>query len=84
MAHKKASASKARQGSNRQGKRLGLKVNSGQRVLTGSILVRQHGTKIGIGKNVGLGRDHTIFALKDGAVDFAARRGKTLISVEES
>jgi large subunit ribosomal protein L27 len=81
MAHKKASASKARQGGNRVGKRLGLKANQGQRVTAGTIIMRQRGTKLNPGDNVGLGRDFTLFALTDGTVAFKTKLGKTVVSI---
>lgn len=81
MAHKKASASKARQGGNRVGKRLGLKANQGQLVKAGTIIMRQRGTKLNAGVNVGQGRDFTLFALVEGTVAFKQKLGKTVVSV---
>ena len=72
MAHKKAGGS-SRNGRDSAGRRLGVKRYGGQAVLAGNILVRQRGTKIKPGRNVGLGRDHTIFALIDGHVKFEHR-----------
>jgi len=69
MAHKKAGGS-SRLGRDSQSKRLGVKKFDGQIVRAGNILVRQRGTKIHPGENVGLGRDYTIFALTDGLVKF--------------
>lgn len=69
MAHKKSGGS-ARNGRDSNPKMLGVKRYAGEQVLAGNILVRQRGTKLLPGKNVGLGRDHTIFALKDGIVQF--------------
>lgn len=69
MAHKKAGGS-SRNGRDTAGKRLGIKRFDGQEVTAGSILVRQLGTKIHPGRNVGLGRDYTIFATVDGRVKF--------------
>ena len=69
MAHKKSGGT-SRNGRDSAGKRLGVKRYSGQRVKAGSILVRQHGTSIHPGENVGCGRDYTLFALKDGVVQF--------------
>jgi large subunit ribosomal protein L27 len=69
MAHKKSGGS-ARNGRDSAGKRLGVKRYGGQRVTAGSILVRQRGTTIHPGENVGCGRDYTLFALKDGLVKF--------------
>lgn len=81
MAHKKAGGSKARQGGNTAGKRLGVKVFGSQKVTAGAIIVRQRGTCFKKGVNVGLGRDHTLFALKDGVVKFVTSRGRKLVSV---
>jgi large subunit ribosomal protein L27 len=72
MAHKKAGGS-SRNGRDTEGKRLGLKKFGGQSVIAGNIIVRQRGTKVKPGTNVGLGRDHTIFALVDGHVKFIRR-----------
>jgi large subunit ribosomal protein L27 len=69
MAHKKSGGT-SRNGRDSAGKRLGVKRFAGQRVKAGSILVRQHGTSIHPGENVGCGRDYTLFALKDGVVQF--------------
>jgi large subunit ribosomal protein L27 len=69
MAHKKAGGS-SRNGRDTEGRRLGVKKSGGQVVLAGNIIVRQRGTKVKPGRNVGLGRDHTIFALIDGHVEF--------------
>ncbi len=69
MAHKKAGGS-SRNGRDSAGQRLGVKIHAGQAIKAGSIIVRQHGTKIHPGKNVGLGRDYTLFALIDGVVKF--------------
>lgn len=74
MAHKKGVGS-SRNGRDSGGQRLGVKTFGGERVTAGSIIVRQHGTRIRPGKNVGLGKDHTLFALTDGVVLFA-RLGK--------
>lgn len=70
MAHKKAGGS-SRLGRDSNSQRLGVKKSDGQAVLAGNILVRQRGTKIHLGDNVGIGKDHTIFALIDGKVKFA-------------
>ena len=75
MAHKKGVGS-SRNGRNTAGKRLGVKMFGGQHVIAGNIIVRQHGTKIHPGKNVGIGRDFTLFALTDGRVIFE-RYGKS-------
>ena len=69
MAHKKAGGS-SRNGRDTEGRRLGIKKFGGEAVIAGNILVRQRGTKWHPGENVGLGRDHTIFALVDGHVEF--------------
>jgi large subunit ribosomal protein L27 len=82
MAHKKAQASRAYQKGNVAGKRLGVKIFGGQKVKVGQIIVRQRGTKIRPGKNVGLGRDHTIYALENGTIEFGKERnGRTKVSV---
>lgn len=75
MAHKKGQGS-SRNGRDSPGQRLGLKVSGGQLVPAGAILVRQLGTRFRPGRNVGLGRDYTLFALREGVVVFdrAARR----------
>ena len=75
MAHKKAGGS-SRNGRDSESKRLGLKKFGGQSVLAGNILVRQRGTKFHAGENVGLGRDHTLFAKADGKVRFTKRGPK--------
>ena len=81
MAHKKAGGS-TRLGRDSISKRLGVKRYDGQFVRAGNILVRQRGTKIHPGNNVGLGRDHTLFALIDGYVKFEpARKDKKKVSV---
>lgn len=72
MAHKKAGGS-TRNGRDSESKRLGLKKSGGQFVTAGNILVRQRGTKFHPGKNVGCGRDHTLFATADGQVEFAVK-----------
>jgi len=82
MAHKTSAKGGAHQGSNVAGKRLGLKVTHGQSVKVGQILIRQRGTVYAPGDNVGLGRDHTIFAKKAGLVEFVTKRGgKKAVSV---
>ena len=72
MAHKKAGGS-TRNGRDSESKRLGVKRYGGQSVLAGNILVRQRGTRFHAGRNVGCGRDHTLFALSDGVVRFVRR-----------
>ena len=81
MAHKKAGGSKASQGSNVAGKRLGVKVFAGQKVTSGSILVRQKGNVFHPGENVGQGRDFTLFALADGVVRHARKLGRKYVHV---
>ena len=81
MAHKKAGGS-SRNGRDSAGKRLGVKKFGGEIVLPGNILVRQRGTKFHPGERVGMGRDHTLFALEQGAVQFRKGiGGRTFISV---
>jgi large subunit ribosomal protein L27 len=72
MAHKKAGGS-SRNGRDTEGRRLGVKKYGGEAVLAGNIILRQRGTKVKPGRNVGLGRDHTIFALVNGHVEFQTR-----------
>jgi large subunit ribosomal protein L27 len=72
MAHKKAGGS-SRNGRDSQAKRLGVKAFGGELVSAGSIIIRQRGTRIHAGENVGMGRDHTLFALVDGRVTFAVK-----------
>ena len=72
MAHKKAGGS-SRNGRDTEGRRLGLKKSGGQAVVAGNIIVRQRGTKVKPGSNVGLGKDHTLFALIAGTVKFQTR-----------
>ena len=80
MAHKKAGGS-SRNGRDSAGRRLGVKKFGGEVVISGNIIVRQRGTKFHPGTNVGLGKDHTIFATKDGKVFFKKTRNRTFISV---
>lgn len=75
MAHKKAGGS-TRNGRDSESKRLGVKRFGGQAVLAGNILVRQRGTKFHAGENVGIGKDHTLFALSDGTVKFEIKGAK--------
>ena len=72
MAHKKAGGS-SRNGRDSQSKRLGVKVYGGEQVHPGQILVRQRGTRVHPGVNVGIGRDHTLFAKSEGRVEYAVR-----------
>ena len=74
MAHKKAGGS-SRNGRDSAGRRLGVKVFGGQAIRAGNIIVRQRGTKFHPGANVGMGRDHTLFALVDGNLKFQRRAG---------
>ena len=81
MAHKKAGGS-SRNGRDSAGRRLGVKRFGGQEVLAGNILVRQRGTKFHPGRNVGIGKDHTLFATVEGRVSFETKRlGRTYVSV---
>jgi len=72
MAHKKAGGS-SRNGRDSESKRLGVKVYGGQAILAGGIIVRQRGTRMHAGENVGIGKDHTLFALADGHVKFTTK-----------
>lgn len=80
MATKKAGGS-SRNGRDSAGRRLGLKKSDGQYVIPGNIIVRQRGTKIHPGRNVGLGKDHTIFALIEGIVKFSTKRDYKIVTV---
>lgn len=75
MAHKKAGGS-TRNGRDSESKRLGVKRYGGEAVLAGNILIRQRGTRVHAGKNVELGRDHTLFATSDGKVQFEVKGPK--------
>lgn len=79
---KTKSGGKTKQKTSRPGKRLGVKIFGGQAVLPGQIIVRQRGTKFHPGDGVGLGRDFTLFALREGKVAFKKRQGKQLVVVE--
>jgi large subunit ribosomal protein L27 len=82
MAHKKAGGS-SRNGRDSAGRRLGVKKFGGEIVVPGNIIVRQRGTKFHPGANVGIGRDHTLFALVEGAVKFhSGIKDRTYVSVE--
>jgi large subunit ribosomal protein L27 len=84
MAHKKAGGS-SRNGRDTAGRRLGVKKFGGENVLAGNIIVRQRGTKWRPGDNVGVGKDHTIFALVSGTVAFKSKDGgRSYVSVEPS
>ena len=80
MAHKKAGGS-SRNGRDSAGRRLGIKKFGGEIVISGNIIVRQRGTKFHPGINVGLGRDHTLFATANGKISFKKTRNKTFVSV---
>ena len=82
MAHKKGQGS-SKNGRDSNSKRLGIKVYGGQIISAGGIIVRQRGTRYAPGRNVGLGRDHTLFALKPGVVTFD-RGGKRVNVVEQA
>lgn len=82
MAHKKAGGS-SRNGRDSAGRRLGVKVYGGQEATAGNIIVRQRGTKMHPGMNVGMGKDHTLFALVDGEVRFSTgMKGRTLVNID--
>lgn len=82
MAHKKAGGS-TRNGRDSESKRLGVKVFGGQAILPGGIIVRQRGTQFHAGENVGMGKDHTLFAKAEGAVKFEVKgpRNRRYVSV---
>lgn len=80
MAHKKGVGS-SKNGRESESKRLGVKVFGGESAVAGNILVRQRGTAFHPGKNVGLGRDHTLFALVDGKVHFKKRENRRYVEV---
>ena len=83
MAHKKAGGS-SRNGRDSAGRRLGVKKFGGEAVIAGNIIVRQRGTKFHPGDNVGMGKDHTLFALCDGNVSFRQKAGKRMfVSVQD-
>jgi large subunit ribosomal protein L27 len=82
MAHKKAGGS-SRNGRDSASQRLGVKIFGGQRVVPGNIIVRQRGTRFHAGDNVGIGRDHTLFALAEGHVRFrVCSGGRTFVAIE--
>ena len=81
MAHKKGAGS-SKNGRDSQSKRLGVKIFGGQAIIAGNIIVRQRGTVHNPGENVGMGKDHTLFALTDGKVKFTKKRNnKSYVSV---
>jgi large subunit ribosomal protein L27 len=81
---KKKGAASSRNGRDSAAQRLGVKVFSGTSVTSGSIIVRQRGTRIHPGDNVGRGRDDTLFAVADGVVQFGKRKGRRLVDVKPS
>ena len=82
MAHKKGAGS-SQNGRESQSKRLGVKIFGGQAIIAGNIIVRQRGTVHNPGENVGIGKDHTLFALTDGKVKFTKKRNnRSYVSVE--
>ncbi|MFK7924846.1 MAG: 50S ribosomal protein L27 [Bacteroidia bacterium] len=85
MAHKKGGGS-SRNGRESASQRLGVKIFGGQEVIAGNIIIRQRGTKFRAGENVGLGKDHTLYALTDGVVKFSDRtfnhKKRKIVSVE--
>ena len=84
MAHKKAGGS-SRNGRDSAGRRLGVKKFGGESVLAGNIIVRQRGTKFHPGENVGMGKDHTLFALTTGSVNFKKKTGgRTFVNVSQA
>lgn len=82
MSHVKAGG-KTAQGTTRPGKRLGVKIFGGSKIKAGNIIVRQRGTKFFAAEGVGMGRDHTLFALRDGVVTFFLKMGKKFIKIIE-
>ena len=81
MAHKKAGGS-SRNGRDSGGQRLGIKMFGGEQVVAGNVIARQRGTKWHPGRNVGVGKDHTLFAKIDGKVEFRAKaKGRVFVSV---
>ena len=84
MAHKKGAGS-YKNGRESESKRLGVKIYGGQAIIAGNIIVRQRGTTHHPSTNVGMGKDHTLFALKDGVVKFQkGRKNRSYVSVEEA
>ena len=82
MSTHKAAGGKASQHVSPSGKRLGVKLFDGQKVSPGMVITRQRGTKIGLGKGVAAGRDHTIYAILKGLVKFGKSKGKRIVSVQ--
>lgn len=83
MAHKKAGGS-TRNGRDSEGRRLGVKKFGGEAVIPGNIIVRQRGTRMFPGSGVGIGRDHTLFAVVGGRVSFSRRNNRQFVSVTAS
>jgi len=85
VAHKKAGGS-TKNGRDSESKRLGVKIYGGQKIIAGNIIVRQRGTRVHAGQNVGLGRDHTLFAKKDGFVKFERKgpKNRQFVSVVDA
>jgi large subunit ribosomal protein L27 len=84
MAHKKGAGS-SRNGRESESKRLGVKIYGGQAAIAGNIIVRQRGTRHHPGENVGIGKDHTLFALTDGIVTFKkGRQNRSFVSIESA
>lgn len=81
MAHKKGAGS-TKNGRDSNSKRLGVKCYGGEYVIPGNIIVRQRGTRVHPGENVGLGKDYTIFAVAEGRVKFETKRGRKYVSVQ--
>ena len=85
MAHKKAGGS-TKNGRDSESKRLGVKIYGGEKIIAGNIIIRQRGTRVHAGVNVGLGRDHTLFAKKDGFVKFERKgpKNRQFVSVVDA
>ena len=83
MAHKKAGGS-SRNGRDSAGRRLGVKKFGGEDVIAGNIIIRQRGTKVHPGRNVGMGKDHTLFATAEGTVKFHKTKKRTTVHVDPS
>ena len=80
MAHTKSGGT-AKGNRDSNPKRLGVKIDGGQKAIAGNILIRQKGTKVNPGKGVGMGNDYTLFALIDGVVKFGQKRGKKIVEI---
>lgn len=81
MSTHKAAGGKASQHVSPAGKRLGIKLSAGEKITPGMIIVKQRGSRVGLGKGVAEGRDHTIYAVKKGLVKFSTKLGKKMVSV---